>query len=147
MFKFDDASWHSEGDFPSELPPIAGGIHISLYLIWAVLSGLSSDNFLSEIEGGQEALSRRSLSPGWWFEVNCGGRFLSDMLNDDGLAFSWHYYANDSGYATTQPNYLEDYTLAFPGVPTLYHVPNAWASYDTIAPMLDQRVAEWRVSS
>ena len=41
--KYDDASWHSEGDFPDDLPEEAGGTHIGMFFAWALLSGMGGD--------------------------------------------------------------------------------------------------------
>ncbi|WP_441328174.1 DUF7832 domain-containing protein [Mesorhizobium album] len=32
--KYDDASWHSGGNFPRELPPEAGATHIAMFVAW-----------------------------------------------------------------------------------------------------------------
>jgi hypothetical protein len=39
--KYDDASWHYGGDFPTDLPRKAGSTHIALFLACAVLNGAS----------------------------------------------------------------------------------------------------------
>ena len=38
--KYDDASWHYGGDFPSELSSDAGATHIGMFVTWALLVDL-----------------------------------------------------------------------------------------------------------
>ena len=70
--KYDDASWHSEGDFPADSPPEYGGTHIGL------LKGKMT---------GTEFLFR-----------NCDGEFTDEDLNDEGNAFIGIYYAENGPY-------------------------------------------------
>ncbi len=46
--KYDDASWHYGGDFPSELPEICGAIHSGIFLAWAINSDLAGDVLVEE---------------------------------------------------------------------------------------------------
>jgi hypothetical protein len=34
--KYDDATWHSGGDFPKDLPAEAGATHIGMFVSWGV---------------------------------------------------------------------------------------------------------------
>jgi len=38
--KYDDASWHAGGDFPSDLSYSQGGVHIAIFLAWLIRRGL-----------------------------------------------------------------------------------------------------------
>jgi len=38
--KYDDASWHAGGDFPSDLPYSQGGVHMAIFLAWLIRRGL-----------------------------------------------------------------------------------------------------------
>ena len=52
--KYDDASWHSGGDFPADLPSEAGATHTGMFLAWALLSGLGgslhTEDFPEDVE-------------------------------------------------------------------------------------------------
>lgn len=37
--KYDDATWHSGGEFPPESPAEFGGTHIALFLRWCFVKG------------------------------------------------------------------------------------------------------------
>jgi hypothetical protein len=44
--KYDDASWHSRGDFSKALAAQGSRTHIGMFLTWAVSHGLVSDELL-----------------------------------------------------------------------------------------------------
>jgi hypothetical protein len=138
--KYDDATWHSNGVFPPDLPPEAGGTHTAMFLAWALLSDLAGDLLLDPGEK-LERLMRRELTPGQFFFLACDGQFIDDHLNEEGNAFAQSYFDLDKG------QYMSDYeqVLAAP-LPSQYHVPDTWESFDRLRPTLDQRLAAWRVN-
>jgi hypothetical protein len=134
--KYDDASWHSGGDFPADLPPEAGGTHSGMFLAWAILNRLGGDlHSPEEVEG----LRTRTLTPGQFFLDVCDGKFTAEDFSEEGNAFARAYYDMSRG------QYLRDYEYALgAGLPTLYHVPDTWGTYDVLAPVLDGRLRVWR---
>jgi len=141
--KYDDASWHSGGVFPADLPETAGGTHIGMFVAWAVLAGLGSDDLYDEDSGGTEFVTKlraRSITPGGFIFV-LDGKFTDEDLNAEGNAFAHAYYA------AKDAKYVADYEAAVGGdVPELYYVEDSWATFDRLEPVLDQRLAEWRAS-
>ena len=132
--KYDDSTWHSEGDFPTELPPEAGATHIGMFLAWAVLTGLESEEFLDDFGDEIEALRARETTPGAFLE-NLDGKLTAEELSSEGNAFAGSYY---------EKQYFADYTnLLAGGLPSAYHVPDTWAAFDTL-PKLDARFAAWK---
>jgi hypothetical protein len=143
--KYDDASWHSDGVFPEDLPPEAGGTHIAMFLAWALLSGLGGPPFCEESPMWLDRLRRREITPNAYLEHEWDGKFLDDALGTDGNAFARAYYEPREGEAVSL--YTTDYEEALgQGLPSLYHVPDSWAAYDVLKPVLDRRLAEWRES-
>lgn len=136
---YDDASWHSGGEFPADLPASAGATHTGMFVAWAVLSGLGGP--LHAEDAFQ--LAARSDTPGAWFLSACDGKFTDEDLTDDGNAFTQAYFDFDEG------NYLDDYEAAVgqgtpPGPQGLYYVEDSWDTFDRLAPVLDRRFDEWR---
>jgi hypothetical protein len=133
--KYDDGSWHSGGDFPSDLPPDAGATHIGMFVAWAVLNGLASS--YHTVESAQELaqLRAREITPGAWFISTCDGKFTDEDLSDEGNAFAVSYYNG---------SYFGDYSDTFPDVSSLYYVEDSWVSFDAIAPVLTERLRTWR---
>ena len=133
--KYDDASWHTGGRFPADLPPAAGATHIGMFVAWCVLHGLAGDNLADELA----PLRARALTPGQWFLQACDGKFTDEDVDDDGNDFTAAYFEADD------MTYVADYqdTLAL-DVDSLYRVPDTWASYDALAPVIDARFAAWQ---
>jgi hypothetical protein len=133
---YDNASWHSGGDFPKELPSEAGGTHIGMFLAWAVSSGLASAEF-REMTEAIENLERRAISPGAFFFEVCDGKLWEVDLNGEGNAFAKDYYTSNA--------YYEDYeSVLGANYPTLYHVPDDWDAFTRLKPTLDAKLASWR---
>jgi hypothetical protein len=43
LVKYDDASWHSGGEFPEGSPDEYGGTHIALFLRWCFIKGWAGE--------------------------------------------------------------------------------------------------------
>lgn len=142
--KYDDASWHYGGDFPSDLPKSAGSTHIAMFLAWAMLSGLASEDHLSEFSKELAQLKSRVVNPVEWFTAVCDEKFTDEDLTIDGNAFVRIYYRNEPGSSVREGGFFYDYSQCFSDLPSLYHVPADWKSYDRIAPILSQRLRRWR---
>jgi len=137
--KYDDASWHSGGDFPADLPPEAGATHIGIFVAWALLSGLGGELHVVEVPEELERLRRRELTPGSFFLMACDGKFTNEDLSDEGNRFAQEYFDPSNG------GYLADYERILVGdLPSAYHVPDTWQSFDRIRPVLSDRFAAWR---
>jgi hypothetical protein len=137
--KYDDATWHSGGTFPDDLPAEAGATHTGMFVAWALLSGLSGDIHIVDFPDDVPSLRDRSITPGAFFLASCDGKLTSEDLNDEGNAFAASYFGLEKG------GYLADYEAALGrNLPTLYHVSDTWENYDRISPILDNRLMAWR---
>ena len=136
--KYDDASWHSGGDFPKDLGDDASFTHTGLYLAWALLVGFASDDFLDEWDDSLQALQSRTISPSQVFK-DMDGKLIDEDLSDEGNDFTAAYFDFEKG------QYLKDYgEVLSVGLPTMYHVADTWANFDTLKPVLDRRLEAWR---
>ena len=138
---YDQAGWHSGGDFPTSLPPEAGGTHIALFVCWMMLRGHVGPDQLEERAEILSGLTDRSISPGTWFFRWCDGKFWSADLDEEGNEFAAHYYCEEG---KPYKAYLDDYARAFPEFPEMYSVPDTWDSFDRIFPMIEARYRKWR---
>jgi hypothetical protein len=139
--KYDDASWHSGGDFPKDLPAEAGATHTGIFLAWALLSGLAGELHESELVEELEELRRREVTPGAFFLRTCDGKLTDEDLSTEGNEFAQDYFDFENG------QYLDDYdSVLSSGLPSQYHVPDSWESFDRIRPILDERLSQWRSS-
>jgi len=137
--KYDDASWHSGGQFPEELPPEAGATHTGMFVAWAMLAGLTGELHTKEFPEELEKLRSRTVTPGEFFLAACDGKFTDEDLNDEGNAFAQEYFDFNTG------SYLKDYDrVLVKRLPSQYHVQDTWANFDRLRPVLDKRLTEWR---
>ena len=141
MTKYDDASWHSGGDFPDDLPPEAGATHIGMFLAWAWSRGLVGDLHITDFPDGLELLRNRTLTPGQLALQACDGKLTVEDLDDLGNAFARDYLESEDA------TYFADYEATLgQDVPTLYHVADTWANFDKLRPVIDQRFESWRAA-
>jgi hypothetical protein len=137
--KYDDASWHSGGEFPADLPPAAGATHSGLFLAWALISGLGGEFHVIDSVEELKQLRARKITPGQFFLTVCNGEFTDEDLSAEGNAFAQAYFDLEKG------NYLGDYReFLVKGLASDYHVPDSWRSFDKLRPVLDRRLANWR---
>jgi hypothetical protein len=137
--KYDDASWHYGGNFPTDLPMEAGATHTGMFVAWAWLSGLAGEMILNDFPNDLEILRSRSLVPGQFFLERCDGKFIDDDLNDEGNLFAQAYFDFEKG------QYIKDYTATLgQDVQNLYYVKDSWENFDRLKPVLDRRFAEWK---
>ena len=106
-----------------------------MFVAWAILGGLGG-----ELAGDDlPPLQARSITPGRFFFDTCDGKFVDEMLNDEGNRFAEAYFNLDKG------QYLHDYdSVLCAGVETAYQVADTWENFDKLKPMLDRRLDEFR---
>lgn len=140
--KYDDGSWHYEGNFPKNLKRSAASTHIAMFAAWAVLNGLAGNDHESVEDPNLPLLKARQITPTQWFIASCDEKLIASDLSDDGNHFAVNYYTLDN--AVRPGTYLFDYASTFPSVPSLYDVPDSWETFDMLAPMISERFASWR---
>jgi hypothetical protein len=141
MLTYDDASWHYGGAFPDGLAVAAGATHIGMFLAWMLLNGQGG----ALHAGAVAPLQERSVTPGSWFLGACDEKLTEADLSDEGNRFARDYYLFDEDrHDEGEPSYLSDYAKSFAEMESAYGVPDAWASYDRLAPILAHRFALWR---
>ena len=137
--KYDDASWHSGGNFPKDLPMEAGATHTGMFVAWAFLSGLAGEMYLIDFPNEIPKLLSRSITPGKFFLEACDGKFTDEDLNADGNAFAQAYFDFKTG------SYVADYEAVLgDDVVDLYYVEDSWKNFDRLSPLLDRRFADWK---
>lgn len=137
--KYDDASWHYEGDFPEDLDDDASATHIGIYLAWCVMNGLGGELHTEELAEELAGLRSRELTPGAWLLSACDGKLTDEDLNGEGNAFTAFYYAPDeSPYFADYDRVLSD------GLASIYHVADTWQAYELLAPVIAKRYSEWK---
>jgi regulator of RNase E activity RraB len=133
---YDNAEWHSEGDFPDDLEPENAATHIGMYLSWAFRRG-----FVGALHREVAAVAVREVEAGRmtgraFLLQQCDGLLRAEDLDDEGNRFTKAYY---------DAHYYDDYEACVgEGLASLYAVEDTAANQRKVDRLLDQRLAEWR---
>lgn len=135
---YDKAKWHYEGDYPSDLQESQAFVHTGMFLGWLIDHDLISDEFADDSADGVAQFRRREVTGPEVFQ-SCDGALVDDMLSDEGNAFAQYYFDFERG------KFVQDYEeLLSSRLPTMYHVEDTWANYDTLKKRIDERYSEWK---
>jgi hypothetical protein len=150
---YDRIDWHSGGEYPDDLPPENGGIHIGMFLAWAFGQGMAGEVHREDSAKELEQLAKREIT-GLDFLIEAGDEKFWEMdLDERGNAFTIDYYYDaNSAFARQHGSYLDDYCHVFNRhaadhgfeYPSIYHVENTWENFERLKPVLDQRFAQWQ---
>jgi hypothetical protein len=139
----DRADWHYGGDFPEDLPQESGGTHIGMFLAWAILNNLASQELNEDWPEEIASVKARQITGRDFLFKACDEKFWESDLSDEGNAFAAWYYSRPDG---TMP-YVDDYANALAeDLPTVYHVMDTWENYDKVAPIISAAYAEWKAT-
>jgi len=127
--KYDDASWHYGGEFPSESPQEYGGTHIGIFLRWCFLKGWAGELHTTEENEAVDAVIRGEMSGTDFLFSYCDGKFTNEDLTDDGNTFASSYYESD---------YTGDYVELF--ADDMYVAPESAHDVGKMFNLLDKRL-------
>ena len=127
--KYDDASWHYGGEFPSESPREYGGTHIGMFLRWCFAKGWAGDLHTEEVNEAVEAVVRGKMSGTDFLFKYCDGKLTDEDLNDAGNQFASSYYESD---------YTRDYVELF--ADEMYVAPESAHDVEKLLKLLDKRL-------
>lgn len=151
MTKYDDASWHYEGNYPENLPAENAATHIGVFLAWCINNDLLSEEQLEDNSEDIKLVKSRKMTGAEYLINNCDGKLLDEDLNKVGNKFvkAYYEYAKPTKFAKSYANYLADYskTLSNDVENDVYTVENTWENYDLLRPLIDQRFEEWQAFS
>lgn len=112
--KYDDASWHYEGEFPVESPLEYGATHIALFLKWCFIKGWASEIHLEEEPEDTERLIQGTMSATEYFLKYCDAKLTDEDLNEEGNAFADKYYGKDGLYLQDYIDHFSDLAYVAP---------------------------------
>lgn len=135
---FDSADYYFI-DFQTDLPKEAAGTRIGMYLAWLTLRGLGGEG----VNGYLGDLRARRISCADLLFDACDGKFGAQDVNDEGLAFTEHYYA---------AQFNGDFDAVFAGqfsrtghdLDDSCSIPCSWHHFDRLALVLNRRLLDWR---
>lgn len=135
----DRIDWHAYGDFPDDLPPENGGIHIGFYLTWIIENNLEGEDLQEDATEELEMVRKREMDGLAFLIQVCDEKFISDDLSDEGYAFTQYYYEAKSN------NYFDDFERVLgQEFSSSYYVENSWDNYDKISPIITDAYKKWK---
>lgn len=139
---YDRADWHSGGKFPQDLPPESGGTHIGMFLAWAIVNGLEGQLHQEDSPADLDAVCSRKMTGRDFLFKACDGKFWEEDLSEEGNRFArWYFAPEAGGYGP----YIGDYEVSLTEkLPSIYHVADTWENFDSLAPVIARRFAEWK---
>ncbi|MGL6212081.1 MAG: hypothetical protein ACRC14_19825 [Paracoccaceae bacterium] len=129
--KYDDASWHSDGEFPEASPEEYAGTHIALFVKWCFLRGWAGEELLEDCPDDVARVISGQMSATDFLFKNCDGKLADADLNPEGNAFASEYYS-ESG------SYTDDYAKHFDGF--VYLRPESDHDFAKFTAMVDERL-------
>lgn len=137
---YDHISFHTEENYPANLPETNAAHHIGYYYAWAVSQDLHSPE--AENLPQFEALQRGTISGAEFVLNQLKGGIDETCFNDLGNRFTQYYYNDDEeGYG----NFLTDYFLAL-GIEDengFYHTENTPSIQQRLNPVFQTAFEEW----
>lgn len=136
--KYDDASWHSDGNYPPELPIQNASTHIGIYLAWAIDNDFVSELHLEEHPQEVALVKHRKIKGSEFLGKFCDGKLTDEDFNDLGKDFTESFF---------EDRYYEVYANAVDPddqLPTIYHVCDSWDTYDKVSPLISDAFKKWK---
>ncbi|MDR2862082.1 MAG: hypothetical protein LBV07_05995 [Syntrophobacterales bacterium] len=145
MAKYDDASWHYDGDYPEDLPAENASTHIGMFLAWCINNDLISEELQEDSEEEIDDVKSRKMTGGEFLRQVCDEKFSDYDLNETGNEFAEDYYEDETAFSENYKGYFDDYAEIFNTTGhDFYKLPDSWENYDLITPRINQRFREWK---
>ena len=148
--KYDDASWHYEGDYPDDLPQENAAIHIGFFLKWCICNNHFSEELIEDSEDEVKKVQNGCMT-GAQFLLVYDGKLVDDMLSETGNLFAMSYYQSEEKFSEKYGSYGDDFCDVFNlraeengfEYASLYHVEDTKENYDLMATKIDERFQQW----
>ena len=139
LIVYDKAKWHYDGeDYPDDLSEDNAYTHGGFYLGWLVDNDLTSAEFQEDEKTTIADYRRSYIKPSVFFEI-VDGVLASDMLSDEGNAFTQYYY---------EDLFFDNYELLFENsADSPYHVRDTKKNYKLVSKMITEAYEEWEAAS
>lgn len=138
----DHIDWHTEEDYPSELPKENALNHMGFFWAWAVNRDLAHPQIATEMAHHLLAIKNRQMTGKTCVQDYLGQQLQLNFFNPLGERFAAFYYEDEEeGYG----DFIHDYvnTLGINDAPSLYHTEDSWENYDKLAPVFNHAFDAW----
>ncbi|GKX54324.1 hypothetical protein SOASR030_04360 [Leminorella grimontii] len=149
--KYDDASWHYEGDYPADLAPERAAVHIGMFLKWCIRNGFASDDLKEDCEEEIQKVMQGEMTGAQFLIDICDEKLLDEDLSETGIAFANDYYEDGTEFGKKYSYFIGDFCDVFNEkaekggfeYDSLYHVEDTDENYALMAKKIDERFQQW----
>lgn len=142
---YDHIDYHTEEDYPVDLPESRAATHMGFYWAWAVSQNLHNSGWEDAAAEDMAALKTGSLSGAGFILKNMGGELDENDFSPLGQRFSAFYYEDEEeGYGA----FMEDYvtTMNTPELPSFYHVADTQENQHKLNAVFQAAFDRWQAS-
>jgi len=135
----DNLTWHANSaEYPPDVPRENGCTHIGIFLAWAIINNLESEQFANNHSDLIDKIRNEEITGREFLLKACNAEIREDYFNEECKQFIKNYYSTNK--------YISDYAklLGRANISTVYHVVDSWKSYHFISQKIDQRYADWK---
>lgn len=141
----DNVAFHTEEDYPADLPAASAATHMGYYWSWAVRRELHNPQWNTAAPEAITALKTGTLSGAQFVLDNMAGGLEDTDFNDEGRRFSLFYYDDeDEGYGQFMTDYVS--TLNTTALDSVYHVRVCHENQVLLDGIFDAALRQWRSS-
>ncbi|PQJ18321.1 DUF7832 domain-containing protein [Nonlabens tegetincola] len=139
--KYDDTSWHYDGDFPQHLSKKNAATHIGMFLKWIIENDFISEYYKIKYDEEIALVNQNKITGAQFLIQYCDEKLTADEINNYIKPFVDFYY---------EEKYLEDYCIhlanAIDKDDSIYTVKDTTKNYNTIKKAVSDRYQQWQLN-
>ncbi|UOO82539.1 cell surface protein [Uruburuella testudinis] len=144
---YDNIRFHTDENYPANLPPEAAVTHIGMYWAWAAAQGLANPVWQSAPESREDfaAMLEGRINGSEFLLTHMDGALIPEDFNELGQRFTSFYYDDEEeGYG----KFMEDYvvTMNTPELDSFYHVADNAENRAVLEAVFQTAFEQWQQS-
>lgn len=144
---YDHILFHTEENYPVDLPPQNAATHIGMYWQWAAVQGLANPVWQSAPESADDfaAMLEGRLSGAQFLLKHMDGALTPEDFTPLGQRFTAFYYDDEEdGYGAFMEDYIR--TLDTPSLGGFYYAADNAENFARLAPVFQTAYQNWLAS-
>lgn len=144
---YDHIKFHTDEEYPANLPLENAATHIGIYWQWAASQALTNPIWQTAPETAEDfiAMNKGLISGAQFLLKHMDGAMTRDDFNELGQRFTSFYYDDEEdGYGAFMEDYIQ--TLNTPELGGFYHVEDTQENYAKLVPVFQMAFNKWHAS-
>ncbi|ASK27626.1 DUF7832 domain-containing protein [Neisseria chenwenguii] len=142
---YDYIQFHTDENYPENLPPENAATHMGMYWQWAALQGLANPVWQTAPETAADfaAMQAGRMSGAQFLLKHMGGALTPEDFTEWGQRFTEFYYDDEEdGYGAFMEDYVK--TLNTPALGGFYCAADTPETYAALAPVFQTAYLNWK---